>query len=422
MACGQTGSLAVQKAGGSGDEERRAAASNSVAGGLAADLGVRGCVGGQKGPRCRGVCRDGGRERVQPVVPGLVAKFVQQFHAGEFTVAPLGSQGPLQAMDLQQHAASVLDRGPVAQAGDAGQRLGGEAVHAHREDAMRGRLVMREAQVQRAETVRRTGLALAELAAELATVGDMAGDRIRPPQQRGRAGHVARGQGLAHGRAADAQAAHLIAHHAGHVEAARLAGSVQRRVIALALGAKAEVVAHQHVLRAQAIDQHLADEVLRGQGGERLVEGQDDHLVHAAAFELDQLVAQRGDAGRRQLGLAGLGGEEVARMRLEGQHAARQATVAGLGLQQRQHGLVAAVHAVEIADGQRAGGRDAGMVEASEHSHRTDCPCSVSRPRPRRGSTPSASHPAGGRRAGSARRTAGGAGPRPGCPRPPPCA
>jgi hypothetical protein len=41
-------------------------------------------------------------------------------------------------------------------------------------------------------------------------------------------------------------------------------------------------------------------------------------------------------------------------VRLEGHHAGRQAAVAGLVGQQRQHGLVAAVHAVEVADGQRA--------------------------------------------------------------------
>ena len=87
--------------------------------------------------------------------------------------------------------------------------------------------------------------------------------------------------------------------------------------------------------------------------GEVLVEAQQDHVVDAAALELDDLVAQRGDARRRELGLAGAAGEEVARMRLEGQHAGRHAAMARLAAQQRQHRLVAAVHAVEVADGQR---------------------------------------------------------------------
>ena len=50
-------------------------------------------MGGQEGACCLGVRTDGGRERVQPVVLGFVAKFVQQFHAGEFTVGPFGAQG-----------------------------------------------------------------------------------------------------------------------------------------------------------------------------------------------------------------------------------------------------------------------------------------------------------------------------------------
>ena len=84
-----------------------------------------------------------------------------------------------------------------------------------------------------------------------------------------------------------------------------------------------------------------------------LVEAQQDHVVDAAALELDDLVAQRGDARRRQLGLAGAAREEVARVRLEREHAGGHAAMARLVAQQRQHGLVAAMHAVEVADGQR---------------------------------------------------------------------
>jgi len=42
----------------------------------------------------------------------------------------------------------------------------------------------------------------------------------------------------------------------------------------------------------------------------------------------------------------------------------------GLVAQQREHGLVAAVDAVEISDGQRAGWRNPRMVKASEYLHR----------------------------------------------------
>jgi hypothetical protein len=43
-------------------------------------------------------------------------------------------------------------------------------------------------------------------------------------------------------------------------------------------------------------------------------------------------------------------------MGLEGQHAAWHPALLRFAAQQRQHGLVAPVHTVEIADGQRAGG------------------------------------------------------------------
>jgi hypothetical protein len=81
----------------------------------------------------------------------------------------------------------------------------------------------------------------------------------------------------------------------------------------------------------------------------------DHHLVDAAAFAARQLVAQRAMRAGACSGLPAQRGEVVARVRLEGQHAGRQAAVAGLVGQQGQHGLVAAVHAVEVADGQRAG-------------------------------------------------------------------
>ena len=42
----------------------------------------------------------------------------------------------------------------------------------------------------------------------------------------------------------------------------------------------------------------------------------------------------------------------------------------GSAAQQREHGLVAAMHPVEVADGQRAGRRDGGVVEAAEDVHR----------------------------------------------------
>jgi len=43
--------------------------------------------------------------------------------------------------------------------------------------------------------------------------------------------------------------------------------------------------------------------------------------------------------------------------------------VRGFAVQQREHGLVATVHAVEVANGQRAGRRDVGVVETTKDFH-----------------------------------------------------
>jgi len=95
-------------------------------------------------------------------------------------------------------------------------------------------------------------------------------------------------------------------------------------------------------------------------------------LINAAAVKLAQLVAQRGNASRRQLGFAGQSGEIVTRMRLESNGATGNAPVPGLIFQQCQHRLMAPVHAVEIANGQGAPWRKLTMLVAAENFHETD--------------------------------------------------
>ena len=101
----------------------------------------------EEGARVVRVLADGGGQGLQRIEAGLVAQFVQQFHAHDFTVGPLGAQGgrPGQAVHFQQHAAAVVHRGAPAQTGDAGKRLVGQAMHLHDEDAQRRRLRVREA-------------------------------------------------------------------------------------------------------------------------------------------------------------------------------------------------------------------------------------------------------------------------------------
>ena len=106
------------------------------------------------------------------------------------------------------------------------------------------------------------------------------------------------------------------------------AGGVEHGVVAGAPGAEAEVVADQHVARAQAAHQHVVDEGLRRlRGKARRRSAAPPPGRCRSARSSAELVAQRGDARRRQLGLAGRAREVVARVRLEGQHARRQAAV-----------------------------------------------------------------------------------------------
>ena len=96
--------------------------SNSVARRLPAGRGVRRRLGSEEGARVARVLADRGGECGERVVARFVAQFVQQFHAHESTVAPLAAErrGPIEAMHLEQDAAAVVDRRPLAEAGDAG--------------------------------------------------------------------------------------------------------------------------------------------------------------------------------------------------------------------------------------------------------------------------------------------------------------
>ena len=279
---------------------------------------------------------------------------------------------------------------------------------------------MGKAQVQRAK---------AEVATELASVHHMTADAVGPPEQRSCADHVASGKRVPHRRARHAQSANLVAEHARDVEALSLTGCVEHRVVAGAPGSEAEVVAHQHVARMQAVHQHLVDEGLWRLRREAVVEGHDDGLLDATALQFTELVAQRRDAGWGAIGVTTARGEMVARVRLEGQYATRQAAMLCLIAQQRQHRLMPSVHAVEIADRQRAGWCDTGMVEPAKNKHGSIIavalrPAEQEPPRapPPAARPASAIGPVPGHRAASTHRSGCDAAPRRGCPPPRPCA
>ncbi len=127
----------------------------------------------------------------------------------------------------------------------------------------------------------------------------------------------------------------------------------QQRDVAGATLAEAEVVAHQHPAHAEPTHQHVLDELLGGQRRERRIEARDEHVRDAERPKRIELLAQSREARR-----GGVAREELARMRIERQHGGRQAQVVR-GLEEaHEHGLVAAMDTVEVADGQgdRPGG------------------------------------------------------------------
>ena len=209
-----------------------------------------------------------------------------------------------------------------------------------------------------------------QAAAQLAAMHHMARNAVGPTQQTGSARHIARCQRLPHRRAGHPERSNFITTHARHVKTPLLAQLVQQRIVAQAARAKAKVVAHQHISRAQALLQNFADKGFGRHCRELGVKRQHHALVNAATRQFGQLVAQCGDAGRSQGGFADQLCKIVARVRLESQHAAGQSPVTCFALQQGQHRLVAPVDAIEIANRQGRARCQPGVLKAPENFHR----------------------------------------------------
>ena len=142
----------------------------------------------------------------------------------------------------------------------------------------------------------------------------------------------------------------LVALHARHVKAQPPTRCIEHGVVACTLGAKFEIVAHQQVTDPQRVHEGVLNERFGALAGQLSVEGQHHTLVHTATLQLQQLVAQGGNAGRSQLGLLVQGGEIVARVGFKRHHTTGHATVTRFVDQQGDHGLMAPGHTVEIAD------------------------------------------------------------------------
>lgn len=295
-------------------------------------------------------------QRVEGVVMRFIAQLAQKIDLDQ---SAIGVAPPVEQMGFEQWRTAGLDRRSGAQACDTGQRLIGQAMDANDKNAGQRGSAMRNAQIERWK---------AKFAAELSSVDDMAGDRIGSTEQALGAGEVALIERGAHSRAGDPL---TILRHGGHaVQGKTIAGCrrLERGKVAATLGTEAKIVTDQEQTGLQAFDQNPFDEGLGLERGKAIVEMDHAGSLDAGVRQGLQLVAKRGDAlGGLKAGASCC--KKLARMRLEGQYAARQRqrrSQFGEPLDQAQ---MAAVHAIEVADGQCARSALGRWRKASEDLH-----------------------------------------------------
>ena len=109
---------------------------------------------------------------------------------------------------------------------------------------------------------------------------------------------------------------------------------------------EAEIEPHHGARDTQPVQQDVVDEALRRRLRQRRVEPQHDGARKPGRREQAQLGGLVGEAEQRLLRP-----QEAARMGLEGQRGGRPCERAGALARRRDHRPVAAMHAVEIADG-----------------------------------------------------------------------
>ena len=107
-----------------------------------------------------------------------------------------------------------------------------------------------------------------------------------------------------------------------------------------------KVKADHRAAHGKAFDQNALHKFFRGQLGERRIEGEDDRTIEPGAGQQPQLIRLVGQPEQLFLRI-----EEGARMRLEGQRRGRLSQNSGAIERGSDDGAMAAMHAVEIADG-----------------------------------------------------------------------
>jgi hypothetical protein len=129
-----------------------------------------------------------------------------------------------------------------------------------------------------------------------------------------------------------------------------------------------EVPAHHHVGAAEPPGQVAGDEPLRPRRGVGEVEGLHHHRVQPGGLEQLELPRERGDDARRELRP-----QHPHRVRLEGEDAGAPRPRGAPGAGGLDQPLVAEVHPVEVADGDRAAAEQPGrprLLDRVEHLHR----------------------------------------------------
>ena len=134
--------------------------------------------------------------------------------------------------------------------------------------------------------------------------------------------------------------------------------------------AEMEVKADDGAADGEPPDQDARDELLRGDVRQSGIEGQHDRPVEPGRSQQPQFGGLVGQPKQRFAGI-----EESARMRLEGQHRGGLAEAFGAVARGCDHRPMAAVHPVEIADGedgatQRVSGRSIAHDEEAFRRHR----------------------------------------------------
>ena len=207
---------------------------------------------------------------------------------------------------------------------------------------------------------------VAERTPELVAVDDRTEDEIVASQEHGRLAHPpGLEQAADRGRGHGVEGAVLVGHDLVDdpdpepVPAPRRGQELGR---AAPTSPEMKIVADDGRRDAEAPHQNLGHEILGTERREGTVEAAHDHALDRA----EPCQGQRLGGLRRDAEDGAPPSEEVGRMRLEGQHRAGPAELLRERLGAADHGLMAAVHAVEIAD------RNDARIEAWRRACRVD--------------------------------------------------